>query len=62
MFCIALFRITDAEEMMSADKNITLLAKQCAKERCFESYELPECELYRSCLPDQYERLTYESN
>lgn len=39
--------------MMSADKNIAVLAEHCASEKCAESCELPECELCRPCLSVQ---------
>ncbi|XP_031617910.1 probable tubulin polyglutamylase ttll-15 [Contarinia nasturtii] len=44
---------TDAEQMMSADKNIAVHAEHCTSDMCVESCELPECELCRPCLSAQ---------
>lgn len=46
-------RTSDAEQMMSSDKNIAVLAEHCASDECAESCELPECELCRPCLSTQ---------
>lgn len=39
--------------MLSADKNVAVLAEQCTSEKCTESCELTECELCRPCLSAQ---------
>lgn len=46
-------RASDAELMISSDKNIAVLAEHCASKECAESCELPECELCRPCLSAQ---------
>lgn len=47
------YRTSDAEQMVSSDKNIAVFAKQCASEKCAESCESVECELCRTCLSAQ---------
>lgn len=51
---ISTFRRTnDVEQMLSSDKSIAVFADQCAKPKCAESCESPECELCRPCLSTQ---------
>lgn len=47
------YRTSDAEQMMSSDKNIAVNAEHCSNPKCSESCEPSECELCRPCLSSQ---------